>query len=63
MKRVIAPPVSAQKPWAGVSRVILEPMVCTMRQPPASVPAAMAVWQASTTQSGIWKPCGICPFE
>ena len=32
--RVIAPPVSAQNPWTGVSRVIFEPMVRTMRQPP-----------------------------
>ncbi len=49
---VIEPPVSAQKPCIGVSRVILEPMVFTMRQPPASVPAAIAIWQAMTTQNG-----------
>ena len=36
---VIEPPVSAQKPCIGVSRVIFEPMVFTMRQPPASVPS------------------------
>ena len=52
---VIAPPVSAQKPCIGVSRVIFDPMVWTMRQPPNSVPSAMAAWQDSTTQSGTWK--------
>src|SRR5664280_2040280 len=31
---VIAPAASAQKPPTGFSLVILEPMVCTMRQPP-----------------------------
>ncbi len=40
---VIAPPVSAQKPCMGVSRVIFEPMVCTIRQPPSNVPSAMAL--------------------
>ena len=34
--------VSAQQPCIGVSRVIFEPMVCTMRQPPSSVPSPMA---------------------
>ena len=29
-----------------------EPMVCTMRQPPISVPSAMAIWQTITTQNG-----------
>ena len=55
---VIAPPVSAQKPWTGVSRVIRRPMVRTMRQPPIRVPSAIAAWQASTTQNGIakWSP-------
>src|SRR5271169_5890815 len=33
-KRVMAPAVSAQKPPTGLSLVIFEPMVCTMRQPP-----------------------------
>ena len=55
MKRVMAPPVSAQKPCIGVRRVIFEPIVLTMRQPPKSVPSAIAVWQASTTQKGTWK--------
>src|SRR3954447_25565230 len=49
---VMAPAVSAQQPCIGVSRVILEPMVCTIRQPPSSVPSAIAIWQASTTQNG-----------
>jgi hypothetical protein len=39
---VIAPPVSAQKPCIGVRRVIFEPIVCTMRQPPNSVPSPIA---------------------
>src|ERR1700730_6678837 len=51
-KTVIAPPVSAQNPCTGVSRVILEPIVCTMRQPPNSVPRPMAAWQVITTQNG-----------
>ena len=34
--------VSAQKPCTGVRRVICEPMVWTMRQPPNSVPSAIA---------------------
>ena len=49
---VSAPPVSAQKPCMGFSRVILEPIVCTMRQPPNNVPSASALWQVSTTHSG-----------
>jgi hypothetical protein len=36
----------------GVRRVILEPMVLTMRQPPNIVPSAIAAWQLSTTQNG-----------
>src|SRR4026207_911571 len=40
-----APAVSAQKPWTGFKRVILEPIVRTMRQPPTSVPKPMAIWQ------------------
>jgi len=49
---MIEPPVSAHAPCTGLSRVIFEPIVFTMRQPPASVPAAIAAWQASTTQNG-----------
>jgi PiT family inorganic phosphate transporter len=44
----------AQKPCIGVRRVILLPMVWTMRQPPNRVPKPIAVWQASTTQNGMW---------
>ena len=39
---MIAPPVSAQKPPTGFSLVIFMPMVLTMRQPPNSVPRAIA---------------------
>ena len=42
-KSVIAPPVSAQKPCIGVSLVIFEPMVWTIRQPPTSVPSPIAI--------------------
>src|SRR5215218_5420667 len=41
--KVIAPPVSAQKPPTGLSLVIFWPMVLTMRQPPNSVPSPIAV--------------------
>ena len=51
----MAPPVSAQKPWNGVSRVMREPIVCTMRQPPISVPSPIAAWQVITTQNGTWN--------
>ncbi len=61
--RVIAPPVSAQKPCAGVSRVIFEPIVWTMRQPPASVPMPIAAWQAITTQAGMWNGPDSMPCE
>ena len=39
---VVAAAVSAQNPPTGLSRVIEEPMVLTMRQPPNMVPSAMA---------------------
>ena len=52
MNSVAAPPVSAQKPCIGVSLVIRKPMVRTIRQPPISVPSAIAAWHASTTQNG-----------
>ena len=42
---VIAPPVSAQKPWIGFRCVMRDPIVCTIRQPPSSVPSAIAAWQ------------------
>ena len=38
-----APPVSAQNPLTGRSLVMREPMVCTMRYPPKSVPSEIAV--------------------
>jgi hypothetical protein len=43
---------SADTPPAGWSRVILEPMVCTILHPPLSVPRAMAVCAESTTHNG-----------
>ena len=45
-------PAKAQQPWTGVIRVILEPTVCTIRQPPTSVPSPIMAWQMSTTQNG-----------
>ena len=36
-------------------RVIFEPMVRTIRQPPKRVPRPIAAWQARTTHSGTWK--------
>ena len=33
--------------------MIREPMVRTMRQPPTSVPRAIAAWQIRTTQNGM----------
>ena len=52
MNSVAAPPVSAQNPCIGVSLVMRNPMVRTIRQPPIRVPRAIAAWQASTTQNG-----------
>ena len=52
MNRVIAPPVSAQKPCAGVSRVIFDPMVWTIFHPPSNVPSPIAAWQDRITQKG-----------
>src|SRR6478736_2713007 len=63
MNSVAAPPVSAQKPCIGVSLVIRNPMVRTIRQPPISVPSAIAAWQASTTQNGIEKCSPRWPCE
>ena len=48
-----APAVSAAKPPTGCSRVIFDPIVWMMRQPPDSVPSAIAAWAASTTQNGM----------
>ena len=49
----IAPPVSAQKPPTGRSLVMRVPIVCTMRQPPNSVPSEIAVYAPISTQCGI----------
>ncbi len=43
---MMAPAVSAQKPPTGLSLVIFEPMVWTMRHPPKQVPSEIAVWAA-----------------
>src|SRR5438309_8429609 len=59
-KIVIAPAVSAQNPPTGLNFVIFEPIVWTMRQPPDSVPKAMAAWAARTTYKGI---CGSEPLS
>ena len=52
MNNVIDPAVSAQTPCVGVSRVIRDPIVRTIRQPPSRVPSAMAALQEITTQKG-----------
>src|SRR4051812_25581120 len=44
--RGMAPAVSAQNPPTGLSLVIFEPLVWTMRQPPKYVPKAMAALAA-----------------
>ena len=43
VNKVIAPPVSAQKPLTGLSLANFCPMVFTMRQPPNMVPKAIAL--------------------
>src|SRR3954471_2520745 len=45
--KVLAAADSAASPPTGCSRVMRDPMVFTMRQPPDSVPRPMAVWAAS----------------
>src|SRR5258707_11054859 len=59
---VMAPPVSAQNPCIGVSLVILDPIVLTIRQPPNNVPSPIAAWQLITTQNGTlnWPPRWPC---
>jgi hypothetical protein len=52
-KRLIAAAVSAQNPPTGFRRVILIPIVRTIRQPPAKVPSPMAVWAIRTIQKGM----------
>src|SRR5579859_6852316 len=48
--RVRAPALSAQNPPNGLSLVIFDPMVCTMRHPPKYVPAAIAPLAARMIQ-------------
>src|SRR5436309_14985385 len=48
---VSAPPAPAQNPWTGLRRVILDPIVRTILQPPLSAPSAIAARQLSPTQS------------
>ena len=55
VKSEIAPAVSAAKPPTGCSLVIYDPMVWMMRQPPESVPSAIAACAESTTHSGIGR--------
>src|ERR1044071_3371324 len=50
---VSAAALSAQKPPTGLSFVIFVPIVCTIRQPPDSVPRAMAACADSTTNTGM----------
>ena len=42
--------------------MIFEPIVCTIRHPPKSVPSPIAVWAESTTQSGTSALAGRMPF-
>src|ERR1700710_3064832 len=63
MNSVAAPPVSAQNPCIGVSFVIRNPIVRTIRQPPIKVPKAIAAWQDSTTQNGTEKCSPRWPCE
>lgn len=55
-KQLIAPAVSAEKPATGLSLVRRAPVVCTILQPPVSVPTPMAAWQLRTTHSEIFFP-------
>jgi hypothetical protein len=52
---VIPPAVSAQNPPNGLSFVIRDPIVFTIRHPPIAVPSAIAIWAESTIQSGTWS--------
>src|SRR5690349_18374162 len=47
---VAAAAVSAQNPPTGWSRVMLDPIVLMIRQPPKSVPRPIAKWQVRITQ-------------
>lgn len=59
---VTAAAVSAAMPPTGCSRVIRDPSVFTIRQPPDRVPKAMAVWAARTTHSGTSAAAGRRPL-
>ena len=61
---MIEPPISAQTPCCGDSRVIFEPIVWTIRQPPINVPRPIAAWQVITTQNGhVELAAPACPCE
>jgi hypothetical protein len=49
---VMPPAVSAQNPPNGLSLVIRDPIVLTIRHPPIAVPRAIAMWAESTIQRG-----------
>src|SRR5580704_6716643 len=51
---VAAAAVSAQKPPTGVRRVMLEPMVLTIRHPPNIVPKPIAAWQERMIHHANW---------
>ena len=55
---VDAAPNSAAMPPTGWRRVIFDPIVLTIRQPPVSVPNAIARCADSTTQRGTAEPVG-----
>ncbi len=55
VKSEMAPAVSAAKPPTGCSLVIFEPIVWMMRQPPDSVPSAIAACADRTTHMSIRK--------
>ena len=53
MAMVVAAAVSAQNPPTGCRRVMPEPIVLTIRQPPNIVPRAIAPWQVRMIQSAM----------
>src|SRR5678816_2467640 len=57
-KIVMAPEVSAAKPWSGVMRMIFDPIVLMIFLPPAIVPSAIAAAHETMTQLGIRLPSG-----
>src|SRR5438128_5582957 len=55
--RAMAAALSAQNPPTGWRRVMEWPRVLTIRQPPKSVPRAMAAWQVRMIhQAMLWTP-------